>query len=120
MVARTKVRFTRQGSTKMTQIITTTAGIDTSKNKLDVAINGRTECWQVANTSQGWRQLAASLAKAQVVRVGIEATGGYERGVVKYLRAAGFTVLVLQPIQVRAFMRGCICAGPRTMRSMRF
>ena len=53
----------------------------------------------------GWRRLAASLAKAEVVRVGIEATGGYERGVVKYLRAAGFTVLVLQPIQVRAYAR---------------
>jgi transposase len=89
----------------MRQSITTTAGIDTSKSKLDIAINGRTECWQVANTPQGWRQLAASLAEAQVVRIGIEATGGYERGVVRYLRAAGFTVLVLQPIQVRAFAR---------------
>jgi transposase len=37
--------------------------------------------------------------------VGIEATGGYERGVVGHLRAAGFAVLVLQPIQVRAFAR---------------
>jgi transposase len=40
-----------------------------------------------------------------VVRVGIEATGGYERGVVEHLRAAGFTVLVLQPMQVKAFGR---------------
>jgi transposase len=29
--------------------------------------------------------------------------GGYERGVVEHLRTAGFTVLVLQPIQVKAF-----------------
>jgi transposase len=47
----------------------------------------------------------AKLAKAGVARVGIEATGGYERGVVAHLRAAGFTVLVLQPIQVKAFGR---------------
>ncbi len=40
-----------------------------------------------------------------MVRVGIEATGGYERGVVQHLRAAGFTVLVLQPIQVKAYAR---------------
>ena len=89
----------------MTQTITTTAGIDTSKLKLDIAVHGRTERWQVANTSAGWRMLAANLAKAGVTRVGIEATGGYERGVVEHLRAAGFIVLVLQPIQVKAFAR---------------
>jgi transposase len=89
----------------MNDIITLTAGIDTSKAKLDVAVYGRTERWQVPNALQGWRRLAADLAKVGVTRIGIEATGGYERGVVGYLRAAGFTVLVLQPIQVRAFAR---------------
>jgi transposase len=89
----------------MTQTNTTTAGIDTSKLKLDIAVHGRTERWQVANALPGWRTLAASLAKAGVKRVGIEATGGYERGVVGHLLAAGFIVLVLQPIQVKAFGR---------------
>jgi transposase len=83
----------------------TTAGIDTSKAKLDVAVHSRTERWQIANALPGWRALAADLAKVGVTRVGIEATGGYERGVVEHLRAAGFTVLVLQPIQVKAFGR---------------
>ncbi len=85
--------------------ISTTAGIDTSKAKLDLAVHGRTEQWQVVNTPVGWRQLAANLGEAGVARVGIEATGGYERGVVGYLRSKGFTVLVLQPIQVRAYGR---------------
>lgn len=49
--------------------------------------------------------MAARLAEAGVSRVGIEATGGYERGVVSHLRAAGFTVLILQPVQVKAFGR---------------
>ncbi len=89
----------------MTQTITLTAGIDTSKAKLDIAIHGRAERWQLDNTSHGWRRLAADLARAGVARVGIEATGGYERGVVGHLRAKGFTVLVLQPIQVRAYAR---------------
>jgi transposase len=89
----------------MTQTSITTAGIDTSKAKLDIAVHGRTERWQVANALSGWRTLAANLAKAGVTRVGIEATGGYERGVVEHLRAAGFIVQVLQPIQVRAFGR---------------
>jgi transposase len=93
----------KAGSRKMTQTITTTAGIDTSKLKLDIAVHGRTERWQVANDLTGWRALTANLIKIGVTRVGIEATGGYERGVVEHLRAASLTVLVLQPIQVKAF-----------------
>jgi len=89
----------------MTQTITVTAGIDTSKAKLDIAVHGRAQHWQVDNTRHGWRQLAGDLTKAGVVRVGIEATGGYERGAVRYLREKGFTVLLLQPMQVRAFAR---------------
>jgi transposase len=89
----------------MIQTSTTTAGIDTSKSKLDVAVHGRTEHWQVANSLPGWHELAAKLSNVSVDRIGIEATGGYERGVVEHLRAAGFTVLVLQPIQVKAFGR---------------
>ncbi len=89
----------------MTQITMMTAGIDTSKAKLDIALHGRAERWQVDNTSRGWRRLAADLATAQVARIGIEATGGYERGVVCHLREQGFSVLVLQPIQVRAYAR---------------
>ena len=89
----------------MTQTNTITAGIDTSKLKLDVAVHGRTERWQVANALPGWRALAANLAETGVTRVGIEATGGYERGVVEHLRAAGLIVLVLQPMQVKAFGR---------------
>jgi len=82
-----------------------TAGIDTSKAKLDVAVHNRTERWQVANALPGWRTLVVNLTRIGVTRIGIEATGGYERGVVEHLRAAGFTVLVLQPIQVKAFGR---------------
>lgn len=89
----------------MTKTSTVVAGIDTAKDKLDVAIHCQTLHWQVENASVGWRRLAAELARLGVGRVGIEATGGYERGVVKHLRAAGFTVVVLQPIQVRAFAR---------------
>lgn len=89
----------------MQNSITLTAGIDTSKAKLDVAVHDRGERWQVANAASGWRSLTDHLTKAGVARVGIEASGGYERGVVAHLRAAGFTVLLLQPIQVRAYAR---------------
>jgi transposase len=83
----------------------TTAGIDTSKAKLDIAVHGGTSRWQVENTLKGWRQLANLLAEAGVTRAGIEATGGYEQGVVAHLRTCGLSVIVLQPIQVKAFAR---------------
>jgi transposase len=95
----------------MTQTNITTAGIDTSKLKLDIAVNGRTERWQVANALPGWRALAGNLAKAGVTRVGIEATGGYERGVVEHLQAAGFTLLVLQPVQVKSLWTSASAPG---------
>ena len=89
----------------MSKINTLTAGIDASKAKLDVAIPGHGECFAVENAPPGWRRLVAELLKAGVARAGIEATGGYERGVVRHLREAGLVVLVLQPIQVKAFAR---------------
>src|SRR4029450_8105479 len=49
----------KAGSRKMTQTSITTAGIDTSKAKLDIALHGRTERWQVANAWPGWGALAA-------------------------------------------------------------
>jgi transposase len=89
----------------MTQTITIAAGIDTSKHKLDIAVHGSAARWQVENSLAGWRQLANHLVEAGVTRVGIEATGGYERGVVLHLREQGFSVLVLLPAQVKAYAR---------------
>jgi transposase len=93
----------------MSDHITPAAGIDTAKGKLDVAIHGScsgsSPPFTVANDRAGWRRLACRLAKAGVGRVGIEASGGYERGVVASLRTRGFTVLVLQPLQVKAYAR---------------
>jgi transposase len=79
------------------------AGIDVSKERLDVAIDGTGEMLQVANDAQGHRKLVNWLAEHGVRRVGLEASGGYERGSAEALRKAGFEVAILQPRQVRAF-----------------
>lgn len=89
----------------MTHASTPTAGIDTAKDKLDIAITGLNESLTVANAVAGWRRLAQHLAAAGVKRVGIEASGGYERGAVLHLRRVGFTVLLLQPLQVKAWAK---------------
>ena len=82
-----------------------TAGIDTAKNKLDLAVHGSPIRLTCDNRPAGWRGLAHELGRLGVRRIGIEATGGYERGVVGHLRRAGFSVLVLQPLQTKAFAR---------------
>jgi transposase len=81
-------------------------GIDTSKARLDVAMrpDKSKPRLQVANDEAGWERLLAWLpADGSVVAVGIEASGGYERGVVEVLRAAGFRVVVLDARRVRLY-----------------
>ena len=84
------------------------AGIDISKAKLDVAVNTGKATLQVNNDTSGHHQLVTWLHREGIKLVGLEASGGYERRVVAFLRAAGFTVHVLQPIQVRAFAVFCL------------
>ena len=79
------------------------AGIDTGKRELEVALEGGTQRLTVDNAAAGHAALSAWLERHRVKRVGIEATGGYEGAVVAHLRRAGFMVVVLQPVQVRAY-----------------
>lgn len=89
----------------MTDPTTLTAGIDTAKDKLDVALAPTGVRLTVDNQRCGHRRLAGELRRLGVTRVGIEATGGYEREVVTHLRRNGFAVVLLQPLQVKAFAK---------------
>jgi len=103
MVEGTKGSHHKEGSTKMSKSTISAAGIDTGKHKLDVALHGRKDLLQVNNDAAGHRQLSAWLRRHRVERVGIEASGGYERAVIAQLRKDGFTVIRFQPLQVRAY-----------------
>ena len=87
----------------MSKTSTTAAGIDIAKEHLDIAVHGCGQNWRVANAPAGFADLVRLMRAHQVGRIGLEATGGYERDVVAHLRAEGFTVIVLQPRQVRAY-----------------
>jgi transposase len=93
----------------MNETTTIAAGIDVAKAKLDIAVDGCGKSWQMANTPSGFRDLVRLMRRYRVSRIGIEATGGYERDVVEHLRKAGFAVAVLQPIQVRGFAQFVLC-----------
>jgi len=79
------------------------AGIDVSKQHLDA-------CWgdvelRVLNDASGWDELAARLKAADVDLVVVEATGGYERGLVCALQGAGLAVARVNPRQARDFAK---------------
>lgn len=79
------------------------AGIDVSKQHLDA-------CWnevelRVANDAGGWNELIARLVAERVDLVVIEATGGYERGLVCALQEAQVVVARINPRQARDFAK---------------
>ena len=57
------------------------ADINTSKRKLDMAVRGQSVAVTVDDAKAGCKRLVAHLCRTAVTRVGIEATGGYERDV---------------------------------------
>jgi transposase len=79
------------------------AGIDVSKQHLDA-------CWlteekRLTNDASGWNELIAKFVQAEVDLVVVEATGGYERGLVCALQGAGITVARVNPRQARDFAK---------------
>lgn len=60
-------------------------GVDVSKDKLDVFIYPIGQCFSVANTSKGIKQLLKKLENYNAVSVGCEASGGYEAKLVEEL-----------------------------------
>jgi transposase len=101
----------------MSKTTTIVAGIDVAKAKMDVAIHGCKPRWLYTNDPAGFHELAGLLRSRKVRRIGLEATGGYERDLVEYLRKSGFDVVVLQPRQVRPLQTSS-CAAPRAIVSM--
>src|ERR1700756_232044 len=79
------------------------AGIDVSKQYLDVCLGK--EQWRLGNDAKGWDEAITKLRGAEVDLIVVEATGGYERGLVSSLQAAGLTVARVNPRQARDFAK---------------
>ena len=80
------------------------AGIDVSKDWLDLALGGsRTE--RFANDTVGMESLTALLRQQDVDLIVLEATGGYEKAAAAALQAAGLSVAVVNPRQARDFAK---------------
>ena len=85
----------------------TYVGIDVSKDRLDVAVLGKRRETQVENSPEGIARLVEQMQELQPELIVVEATGGYQRGVVDALFHAGLCVAVVNPTRVRQFARAC-------------
>jgi transposase len=81
------------------------AGIDVSKEWLDVALWPKKEALRVSCDAAGYQELAKWLRRQLVVRVGLEASGGYEIAVMDALNERGFEVVRLNAQRVRMFAK---------------
>lgn len=83
-------------------------GIDVSKDELVVVREAVAGARTYRNDERGQMDLLKELTKKESTpptTIVLEATGGYERGVVAVLGAAGLPVVVVNPRQVREFAR---------------
>jgi transposase len=79
------------------------AGIDVSKDWLDVAV--KDECLRVANDGDGIGGLIERLRSEKAELVVMEATGGHETQAASAIAAAGLRLAVVNPRQVRDFAK---------------
>jgi transposase len=92
----------KEGITKMSDSVIL-AGIDVSKDKLDVHVLPSNLAFTVGRDRRGLGELCRRLHKAGVMRAALEASGGYERAVIERLEAEGLCVQLLNPRRVRRF-----------------
>ena len=79
------------------------AGIDVSKDKVDVCIRALGLQQIFPSCAQGHRKLVAWLGKHQVNKAVMEASGGFEGDWAKALREADIEVRIVDPKRVRSF-----------------
>jgi transposase len=80
-------------------------GIDVSKDRLDVHLRPSGEAFALARTAEKLEALVERLNAARPALIVLEATGGFEMPVAAALAAAGLSLAVVNPRQIRAFAR---------------
>lgn len=97
----------------MTTPIERFAGIDVSKDTLEVHVRPEGTTGRFDNTPAGITALVAWLEPLSPTRVVLEATGGYERPALAALSLAGLSVAVVNPKRARNFA-GALGRGAKT------
>jgi transposase len=81
-------------------------GVDVSKNSLDVYIHPAKKSYKFTNNPDGIDEFISILSNfSSIDKVACEATGGYEKLMIKILRNNGFNVWRINPRQMNAFIK---------------
>jgi transposase len=80
-------------------------GIDVSKQKLDLAVDGQDGVCTFANDAPGITQLIQRMHQLHPRLIVVEATGGYERGILNAALEAALPIARVQPGRVRHFAK---------------
>jgi len=80
-------------------------GIDCSDARLDIHIYPLDLSFSVANDPDGWSELDQQLAAVQAEIVALEASGGCERDIARFLMARGYALRLVDPFRVRQFAK---------------
>jgi transposase len=76
-----------------------------SQDRLDVVVLPQGKGFSVTNDRAGWNALIERMRGLPLVAIGLEPSGGYERGVVRALLGAGLSVRRINPNRLRQFAR---------------
>ena len=87
----------------MKHFVPQNAGVDISKEFLDVALHPAGETFRFPNDAKGHRALIKKLAGLEITRVVFEATGAYHRLFERTLAEAGLPMVKVNPRQARRF-----------------
>ena len=85
--------------------MSTFVGLDIAQDHIEASVRPTEDRWAAEQTEAGINALVARLAALKPALVVVEATGGYETGVVTALAVAQVPVAVVNPRQVRAFAK---------------
>ena len=85
------------------QLLPVNAGVDVSKDKLDLYLLERDLALSVPNDEQSIASLLKRLARYRLERIVVEATGRLEHAFVSAAIAKGLPVVVVPPLKVRRF-----------------
>ena len=89
----------------MNTLTKTYVGVDISKKMLDVYVYPHEKLLRIQNSNQGLQELQKKLKSHHIEQVVCEASGNYELNLVSTLRKACYKVWVVNPAQVKAFIR---------------
>ena len=78
-------------------------GVDVGKQFLDIHIYEKDLYWQEENTAQGIKSLLKRLARYEVERLVMEATGRYEFNLAQAAYEKNIPVCIVKPLAVRRY-----------------